>query len=103
VAIWEIKEYYYTTTFGSRVADAIYESLLDGFELVLARQESGLDALNYLFLDSRAWWTQGKSYLCRVVDSLNMGYTSEVIFGAEVFERLPKLTKEWVRALKQRG
>ena len=26
VAVWEIKEYYYTTTFGSRVADAIYES-----------------------------------------------------------------------------
>ncbi|MEO8960291.1 MAG: hypothetical protein ABI325_00310 [Ginsengibacter sp.] len=26
-AIWEIKEYYYTTTFGSRVADGVYESL----------------------------------------------------------------------------
>jgi len=24
VAIWEIKEYYYTTTFGSRVADGVY-------------------------------------------------------------------------------
>ncbi|MCX6034914.1 MAG: hypothetical protein NTV38_08055, partial [Chloroflexi bacterium] len=30
IAVWEIKEYYYTTTFGSRVADGIYESLLDG-------------------------------------------------------------------------
>src|SRR5699024_11765047 len=29
IAIWEIKEYYYTTTFGSRVADGVYESLLD--------------------------------------------------------------------------
>jgi len=28
IAVWEIKEYYYTTTFGSRVADGIYESLL---------------------------------------------------------------------------
>ena len=28
IAIWEIKEYYYTTTFGSRVADGVYESLL---------------------------------------------------------------------------
>lgn len=32
-AIWEIKEYYYTTTFGSRVADGVYETLLDGMEL----------------------------------------------------------------------
>ena len=33
IAIWEIKEYYYTTTFGSRVADGVYETLLDGLEL----------------------------------------------------------------------
>lgn len=26
VAIWEIKEYYYTATFGSRVADGVYET-----------------------------------------------------------------------------
>lgn len=32
-AIWEIKEYYYTTTFGSRVADGVYETQLDGWEL----------------------------------------------------------------------
>lgn len=31
-AIWEIKEYYYTTTFGSRVADGVYETQLDGWE-----------------------------------------------------------------------
>jgi len=29
-AIWEIKEYYGTTTFGSRVADGVYETQLDG-------------------------------------------------------------------------
>ena len=33
IAIWEIKEYYHTTTFGSRVADGVYETLLDGLEL----------------------------------------------------------------------
>ena len=33
IAVWELKEYYYTTTFGSRVADGIYETLLDGMEL----------------------------------------------------------------------
>ncbi len=35
IAIWEIKEYYYTTTFGSRVADGVNETLLDGMELGL--------------------------------------------------------------------
>lgn len=30
--VWEIKEYYYATTFGSRVADGVYETQLDGFE-----------------------------------------------------------------------
>ena len=33
VAVWEVKEYYGTTTFGSRVADAVYETMLDGYEL----------------------------------------------------------------------
>jgi hypothetical protein len=27
LAIWEVKEYYYTKTFGSRVADGVYETL----------------------------------------------------------------------------
>jgi len=33
LALWEVKEYYYTTTFGSRVADGVYETLLDGMEI----------------------------------------------------------------------
>lgn len=33
VAVWEIKEYYYTTTFGRRVAGGVYETLLDGMEI----------------------------------------------------------------------
>jgi hypothetical protein len=33
IAIWEIEEYYGTTTFGSRVADGVYETLLDGYEI----------------------------------------------------------------------
>ena len=32
-AIWEVKEYYYTTSFGSRIADGDYETMLDGIEL----------------------------------------------------------------------
>ncbi len=97
IAIWEIKEYYYTTTFGSRVADGIYESLLDGLEIEELCEHEGIDIKHYLIVDAHnTWWKQGKSYLCRIVDMLHMGYIDEVLFGREVIERLPDLVNEWV-------
>lgn len=96
VAVWEIKEYYYTTTFGSRVADGVYESLLDGMEIEELREHEGIDVRHYLMIDSHfTWWVCGKSYLCRLVDMLHMGYVDEVLFGREVLNRLPKLVREW--------
>lgn len=96
IAIWEIKEYYYTTTFGSRVADGVYESLLDGMELGELREHEGIDVKHYLIIDSHyTWWECGRSYLCRIVDMLHMGYLDEVLFGYEVVTRLPTLVKEW--------
>ena len=98
VAVWEIKEYYYTTTFGSRVADAIYESQLDGMELMELRKAERIQIDHYLFVDSHfSWWGQGKSYLCRLIDLLNMGLVDEVLFGAEVMHRLPHLVAQWVQ------
>jgi hypothetical protein len=97
IAVWEIKEYYYTTTFGSRVADGIYESLLDGLELEELREHEGIDVKHYLMVDAYdTWWHQGKSYLCRIIDMLHMGYMDEVLFGYEVVERLPAIVQEWV-------
>lgn len=97
IAIWEIKEYYYTTTFGSRVADGIYESLLDGLEIEELCEHEGIDILHYLIVDAHdTWWKQGKSYLCRIIDMLHMGYIDEILFGSEVVERLPNLVNEWV-------
>jgi len=102
VAIWEIKEYYYTTTFGSRVADGVYESLLDGLELEELRQNEGVDVKHYLMIDDRfTWWDCGRSYLCRMVDMLHMGYVDEVLFGREVVERLPTIVKQWVKSAKK--
>ncbi|MGH2508085.1 MAG: DUF7687 domain-containing protein [Ktedonobacteraceae bacterium] len=96
IAIWEIKEYYYTTTFGSRVADGVYETLLDGMELEELREHEKAKILHYLMLDSHfTWWECGKSYLCRIIDMLHMGYTDEVLFGYEVIERLPELVRSW--------
>jgi hypothetical protein len=102
VAVWEIKEYYYTTTFGSRVADGIYESLLDGLELEELRENEKIDVKHYLMIDAHdTWWKQGKSYLCRIIDMLHMGYIDEVLFGYEVIERLPSLVAEWVETVNK--
>ena len=96
-AIWEIKEYYYTTTFGSRVADGVYETLLDGMELEELHEHENIKILHYLMIDAHyTWWVCGKSYLCRIMDMLHMGYVDEVLFGYEVIERLPRLVEKWV-------
>ncbi|MCC8468562.1 DUF7687 domain-containing protein, partial [Xanthomonas phaseoli] len=97
IAVWEIKEYYYTTTFGSRVADGVYETLLDGLELQELEQNEGVRAQHILIIDShRTWWVSGKSYLCRIIDMLNMGLVTEVIFGREVVDRIPEIAQEWI-------
>lgn len=104
VAVWEIKEYYYTTTFGSRVSDGVYESLLDGMEIEELREHEGIDVKHYLIADSHfTWWVKGKSYLCRIIDMLHMGYVDEVLFGREVADRLPSLVKEWGQEARRRG
>ena len=100
IAIWEIKEYYYTTTFGSRVADGVYETLLDGMEIEELEAAGHHRIRHILIVDGHfTWWECGRSYLCRIIDMLHMGYVDEVIFGREVVTRLPELAKEWRVAL----
>lgn len=102
IAVWEIKEYYYTTTFGSRVADGVYETLLDGLELEELREHEQIEVKHYLMVDAYlTWWTMGKPYLCRLIDMLQMGYVDEVLFGHEVVEELPRLLQEWVALYNQ--
>jgi hypothetical protein len=102
IAIWEVKEYYYTTTFGSRVADGVYESLLDGMELEELRRAARIYVKHYLMVDAKyTWWDCGKSYLCRLIDMLHMGYVDEILFGKEVLDGVPRLVKEWVATAKQ--
>jgi hypothetical protein len=97
VLVWEIKEYYYATTFGSRVADGVYETQLDGFEFKEIFDRTGHKVYHVLFIDAyRTWWEQGKSYLCRLVDAMNSGVVDEVIVGREVFTRWPELLREIV-------
>lgn len=95
LAIWEIKEYYYTTTFGSRISDGIYETQLDGFELNEISRETGKDIKHIYFIDDyNTWWNMGRSYLCRIIDLLHKGLVDEVIFGKEVLHRWEKVIDE---------
>lgn len=95
--VWEVKEYYYATTFGSRIADGVYETQLDGYEFNEIEQETGRHIEHVFFIDShRTWWVKGKSYLCRIIDALNRGLVDEVIFGSEVLDRWPELLRQVV-------
>lgn len=96
LAVWEIKEYYGTTTFGSRVADGVYETMLDGMEINNVETRHGIRIRHYLIVDDHfTWWECGISYLCRIIDMLNMGLVDEVLFGKEVVTRWPEIVRTW--------
>ncbi|MBI3629666.1 MAG: hypothetical protein HY217_08845, partial [Candidatus Rokubacteria bacterium] len=81
----------------------VYETLLDGMELEELREHEGVKILHYLMVDAHyTWWDCGKSYLCRILDMLHMGYVDEVLFGYEVIERLPTIVQQWCALAKQR-
>ena len=104
IAVWEIKEYYYTTTFGSRVADGVYETLLDGMEIEELREHERIDVKHYLMTDAHfTWWRSGKAYLCRMFDMLHMGYVDEILYGREVVEEMPRIVSEWVQLYREGG
>ncbi len=95
LAIWEIKEYYYTTTFGSKISDGIYATQLDGHELNEIHKTFGFNVRHIMFIDGHfTWWGSGRSYLCRLVDMLHMNLVDEVICGEEVFTEWPRVLEE---------
>jgi len=96
IAVWEVKEYYGTTTFGSRVADGVYETMLDGEELAEFRTATGRRILHYLCVDDYfTWWECGRSYLCRIIDLLHMGLLDAVFFGRQVERDWPDVVRSW--------
>ena len=95
-ALWEIKEYYYTTTFGSKISDAVYISQLDGHERHEIVDATGQPIDLYLFVDAYGtWWSKGKAYLCRLVDAVNKGVVDEIVVGKECVEAIPRLVRSW--------
>lgn len=98
VAMWELKEYYYTTTFGSKISDAVYITALDGYERRDVEDVTHTPIEHLVMVDAYdTWWGKGKSYLCRFIDLLNMGLVSEVLFGREVTRRIPEIVPKWVK------
>jgi len=96
VAIWEVKENYTTSGhFGSRISDAIYLERLDGYEIEAAYEASGWRVLSYVLIDGKIQWSKGKSFICRLVDLLNMGVLDEVLIGKEVLTEWPKIVATW--------
>ena len=78
------------------MADGVYETLLDGMELEELEIAVQRKIQHILFIDDHfTWWECGRSYLCRMIDMLHMGYVDEVIFGREVLTRLPILARKW--------
>ncbi len=70
-------------------------------ELEELREHEKIDVKHYLMVDAHyTWWDRGKSYLCRIVDMLHMGYVDEVLFGREVVAEMPRIVKEWVALAK---
>lgn len=83
--IWEVKEYYGTTTFGSRIADGVYETMLVGEELRQLLSGYDIKIHHVLFVDDHfTWWSLGRSYVCRLIDMLHIGYADAIFFGREV-------------------
>lgn len=95
IALWEVKEFYNSSTFGSRVADAIYEIMLLSQEAQSVADEAGRDVEMYLLTDGEQAWSKGVSYICRIIDILNMGYIDAAIFGREVVTDWPEIVREW--------
>lgn len=77
---------------------------MDGLELEELRDSEDIDVKHYLMIDAYyTWWVCGKSYLCRMIDMIHMGYVDEVLFGREVIERLPGIAAEWAETANKRG
>lgn len=78
------------------VADGVHETLLDGMGLEELESAAQRKVQHVLFIDDYfTWWECGRSYLCRMIDMLHMGYVDEVVFGREILTRLPDLARQW--------
>ena len=71
---------------------------LDGYEFNEIYDRTGQQVYHVMFIDSHyTFWGQGKSYLCRFIDTLNMGLIDELIVGKEVLTRWREVLTEFAK------
>ncbi len=64
------------------IADGVYETQLDGYELNQIYNMTGPKIHHVIFVDNyKVWWEMGKSYTVRLVDTLNVKINAECIIG----------------------
>jgi methionine salvage enolase-phosphatase E1 len=94
-AIWEVKEYYDSTTYGSGVTEGTYAAMLVADEIRAIEEEIENTIEIYILVDGYAGWQNGFGDLCRIIDFLHMGYIDAAIFGKEVETEWPKIVSKW--------
>ena len=82
--VWEIKEYWGTTSGGSKMSDAVYECALVGRELRDFEKRTKLHVEHAVLLDGKAQWTARKSDLLRFYDLYFQGLIDILIVGREI-------------------
>jgi hypothetical protein len=82
--VWEIKEYWGTTSGGSKMSDAVYECALVGRELRDFEKRTKLHVEHAVLLDGKAQWTSRKSDLLRFYDLYFQGLIDYLIVGREI-------------------
>jgi len=82
--VWEIKEYWGTTSGGNKMSDAVYECALVGRELRDFEKRTKLHVEHAVLLDGKAQWTSRKSDLLRFYDLYHQGLIDILIVGREV-------------------
>lgn len=82
--VWEIKEYWGTTSGGSKMSDAVYECALVGRELRDFEKRTNLHVEHAVLVDGKAQWTSRESDLLRFYDLYHQGLIDILIVGREV-------------------
>lgn len=90
-AIWEVKEYYDNKTYGSRVNDSIYETILSGGECRdIQRLCGGERVQHFLFVDGYfGLGVLGRALLLRYIDCFFQNVVDDIVVGTDVRNAWP--------------
>lgn len=92
LVLWETKEYYDNKSYGSRVNDSIFETILSGKEInefySLYSQNNINKVFHYLFIDGYyCFGFMGKALLLRYIDCFFQNIVDDIIIGSDVVNR----------------